>query len=156
MCPDWEIHNYQKRYKKALEALERAKISEHNKQLIKAFDQACLVVEKLKLASRIKIIERLKQIAEILGKDFDQASEEDLKRVIYQLENRPNSKGREYSIWSKQTFRTVLKKFYKYLIYVVMILFLAKIYPSIPQLSHLIKKQADYFFYFPIFQQVAP
>ena len=92
-------------------------IRDSNKQLIKEFDQACLVVEKLKLASRIKIIERLKQIAEILGKDFDQASEEDLKQVIYQLENRPNSKGREYSIWSKQIFRAVLKKFYKWLAY---------------------------------------
>lgn len=112
MTPKLDIHNYDKKYSSAVAALENSSISKRNKNLIMDFDNAC-VVEGLSKPRRIKLIGTLALIARnYLKKDIDRATKEDLVRLVAEIQARD-----DYSPWTKQGYRCVLKKFYKWLKY---------------------------------------
>ncbi len=112
MTPQLDIHNYPLKYKRAKEAVERASISPINKSLIKQFEQTC-TLEGLSIPRRLKLMGSLIIIArDYLKKDFRKATKQDIKDVVLTIDN-----SEKYSAWTKQSYRAILKKFYKWLEY---------------------------------------
>jgi len=109
MTPERDIHNYSKRYENVRKLVEKSDISTRSKNLILKFDNNCSL-EGLSKPRRIKLIGTLVLIAKRLKKDFDKTTESDLKKVILAIDDNEN-----YSVWTKQSYRVVLKKFYKWL-----------------------------------------
>jgi integrase len=104
-----DIYNYPRRLKLALQNLqEDAKISPTNRRLILAFHER-LAAEGLSTPRVVRCIQVLQKLAEELGKSFATATQEDVTHLIAQVENRP------LSDWTKQSYKVVLKKFYKWL-----------------------------------------
>ena len=111
MAPKVDIHNYDYKYKRALRNLEEADITDRNKEHIAKFDRCC-GLEGLSVSRRIRIIGILIMFARLLGRDFDKASKEDLKDVVLRIESR-----KDLSVATKHTYKAVLKKFYKWLVF---------------------------------------
>jgi integrase len=112
MASQLDIHNYDRRYERVIIALDNPVISRKNKKLILAFDKAC-VLESLSKPRRIKIIETLVLVVKnYLKKDLEQATQKDLMQVVATIQGRE-----DYSPWTKQSYRSILKKFYKWLKY---------------------------------------
>jgi integrase len=104
-----DIYNYPRRLELALQNLqEDAKISPTNRRLILAFHER-LAAEGLSTPRVVRCIQVLQKLAEELGKGFATATREDITHLIAQVENRP------ISDWTKQSYKVVLKKFYKWL-----------------------------------------
>ncbi len=103
-----DIHDYALRLKRELSYLEACDTSLANKVLIKKFYADCLVLG-LSKPRLVKLMEVSRSLAVMLGKDFSKAKIDDLKKVVAEIE------GREWSIWTKVSYRTILKKFYKWL-----------------------------------------
>ncbi|MBI1742889.1 site-specific integrase [Candidatus Acetothermia bacterium] len=107
-----DIHNYDRRYESQKRRLTESDVSQRNKQLILEFDRQA-VMEQLSLPRRIKLMNSLYNLATVyLKKDFDQATKEDIKQVMLEIESR-----QDYSPWTKVSYRAVLKKFYKWLVF---------------------------------------
>lgn len=112
MKPQKDIYGHDLRYEKTKKHLERAKISLKNKELILEFDEVCSL-EKLSKSRKIKIISYLIILArDYLKKDFDKAGKEDLKAVVLKLDAKERM-----SVWTKHTYKSILKKFYRWLSY---------------------------------------
>ncbi len=103
-----DIHNYEKKYGQCVRRLQKALISEHNKELIFRMNDA-LVLEGLSKPRLSKYLEVMKLIAVRLGKDLDQATVDDLKKVVSQIQQA------NYSSWTKQTYKVMIRRFYKWL-----------------------------------------
>jgi len=104
-----DIHGRRKRYKQALASLWAcSKVSKHNKKLIEKFARDCLA-EGLSYLRASKYIGTLKQISLILKKDLELANKEDIKELMYEVEQRYGSE------WSIRDVKVCLKKFYKWL-----------------------------------------
>ena len=107
------IYNHNYRLNKEAESiLQSDELTDKNKQLIKDFDRAIFLLEGLGKARRIKILQSLKIIAKKLKKNFDQATKEDIKKIIQDIEENDN-----YSIWTKHGYKIIIRKFYKWLEY---------------------------------------
>ena len=109
MEPKKDIYDYSRRLKAYQQKLEKSEISKHNKDLIRDFDRACFL-EALTIPRRIKLIGSLIILAQRLGKDFDQVTKDDLKDIVMKIEGRD-----DYSPWTKQSYKVIIKKFYKWL-----------------------------------------
>lgn len=107
-----DIHRFQRVYKTLRERIEEAPISGKNKKLILKFDQNNQF-EGLSLSRRINIMRFLHiLIRDYLHKDFDEVKKPDLKRILADMENRPN-----LSVATVQQYKTNIKKFFKWLEY---------------------------------------
>jgi len=105
-----DIHNYDHRYEMTAKKLRQSSISLRNKQLILEFDKAGLL-EGLSIARRITLMDKLYLLGlNYFKNDFDKATIEDVKRVVAQIESRA-----DYSVWTKQAYRAVIKKFFKWI-----------------------------------------
>ena len=102
------IHNYDKMYETTKKRVRKAKTSERNKQLILEMNDF-LILENLSKPRLIKYLEVLKTLSERLGKDFEQATEKDLKKLVGDIQQQ------NYSAWTKQTYKVILRRFYKWL-----------------------------------------
>ena len=108
-----DIHDYQKRYQTTIEYLNKTDISEQNKRQILKFDETLALVDRVSLPRRIRVIGYLINLdKKYLIKDFEQANKDDLKAAIKKIDDNPN-----YSVWTKQGYRVVIKKFYRWLEY---------------------------------------
>jgi site-specific recombinase XerD len=89
--------------------LEDSDVPEASKKLILDFQTACFA-EGLSPA-RVEIcVRNLRLIAKALGrKALDKATKQDIVKVLNWVEKQP------YTKWTKQTFRVVLRKFYRWL-----------------------------------------
>jgi integrase len=104
-----DIYNYPRRLQLALHNLQNnAKISATNRRLILAFHERS-VAEGLSTPRLVRYIHILSRLAEELGKSFSNATREDITHLVAHVENRP------LSDWTKQSYKVVLKKFYKWL-----------------------------------------
>lgn len=110
MKPERDIHNYGKQYENMKHLLEKSSISARNKKLILDFDKTC-ILEGLSKPRRIKIISILNLLAKnYLKKDFDKVTKEELKDAVLKLDARD-----DYSPWTKQSYKSITKKFFKWL-----------------------------------------
>ncbi len=103
------LHDYDKRlfrYKNVI--IESPKITEGSKELIFKFNEAG-VRDGLSKARQTKYFELMKGIAERLGKDLDKVSKGDIESLVSDIEQA------DYSFWTKQSYKTALKKFYRWL-----------------------------------------
>ncbi len=111
MTPRIDIHVYEKKYQRQLEMVQEAQISDVNKKLIRDFERICFVQEALGKPRRIKLLSALTILAkDYLKQDFDKVDERDMKTAVMKIENRD-----DYSLWTKISYRSILKKFYKWL-----------------------------------------
>src|SRR3989338_7334881 len=76
-----DIHRYDKRIKNAHRLLEGSTVSTANKQKIQEFCRFCLAngISKPRI---IKYLCYLRILADLLGKHFQNANQEDIERVI--------------------------------------------------------------------------
>ncbi len=112
MAPKRDIYNYEKKYQRIKDTVHESTISDSSKHLIFNFEKACFI-EGLSKPRRMKLMGSLRLIAEnYLKKDFDKATEKDLKDAVYKIEQRE-----DFSVWTKQSYRAIIKKFYKWLEY---------------------------------------
>ena len=105
---DDRVHNPKRRYEYALKHIHRADVCKENKNKIEKFAEHCLA-EGIGELRAVKYIYTLIKIAQILDKDFERATKEDIERVICEIEKS------NYSDWTKHDFRITIKKFYKWL-----------------------------------------
>lgn len=103
---DW--HGYAERLAAAERAVDKAPISQRNKELIHAFKRQ-LVVEGLTAARILVYLQKLPRVAKDLGKDFEACTREDLVRFVEGIERRA------YSEWTKQGYKVTLKRFWRWL-----------------------------------------
>lgn len=106
-----DIHNYDRRYENAKKGIEKANISEKNKEYILKFDRACNL-ENLSIPRRIRIIGTMILFSRVLNKDFDKATIDNLKDVVLKIDS-----NKDWSIATKHTYKSILKKFYKWFVY---------------------------------------
>jgi site-specific recombinase XerD len=107
--PRYEIHGMRRGLECALIRLRKARnVSAENKELILKFHDHCFS-EGLSLPRVLFYMRKLPKLAGMLGKDFRQATREDIEAVVGKLERT------SYSEWSKRGFKVTIKKFYKWL-----------------------------------------
>jgi integrase/ribosomal protein L40E len=116
-----DVHNYPRRMERALRHLENHQtISENNKPRILQY-LAHLEDEGLSLARRVTHLVRLTRIAETLGKDFDAATEEDMRLLMRNLRTRKTTRtnsrdsNRELSERSIGDYQNTVRKFWRWL-----------------------------------------
>lgn len=115
-----DIHNHELRL-----VIQRKKIrqdpdiSPRNKELILEFEKA-LMIKNLTKSRILKYLVMLGMISKKLGKDFDKATKEDIKDLIlneieYGKCCHDFKKDKEYTEWTKKTYKIFLKRFYQWL-----------------------------------------
>jgi integrase len=110
MKPQKDIYNHSQQLESIRKTLDNAAISARNQELIKEFDRACFM-EALSKPRRIKLISTLVILArDYLRKDFDKATKDDLKNVVMAIDSKD-----DWSPWTKHSYKTIIKKFYKWL-----------------------------------------
>ncbi|MEK6974591.1 MAG: site-specific integrase [Nanoarchaeota archaeon] len=99
--------NYEQRFNNVIKLIEKTDISEKNKKIIFKFKDHCIRdgLSKVRIA---KLLEVLKTTAIIFDKDFDRVNKRDIEKFITLIQQR------EYSIWTKQCYKVILKKFFKW------------------------------------------
>jgi len=104
-----DIYNYPRRLELALDNLRKnAKISATNRQLILRFHEKS-VADGLSAPRLVRYIHILSKLAEKLQKSFTRARQDDIIRLVARVESQP------LSDWTKQSYKVVLRKFYKWL-----------------------------------------
>lgn len=104
-----DIHNFDGRKEAALRRMENSDITEENKRVLRRFAQA-LELEGI-CASRIeKYVGTLCLIGRALGKDFRQATSEDLESFMRAFKARADR-----SVWTKHDYAVTLRRFYRWL-----------------------------------------
>jgi len=103
-----DIYNSDLKAKRALEKIKEVRISKRNEELICKFINRMFALGVTKIRV-VKYVQQLLKIAEILGKDFDKATKEDIERVVSEIQRR------NYSAWTKKDYKSTIKRFYKWL-----------------------------------------
>lgn len=107
---DIDIHNFEKQFEQAFANLDRQQISLRNRELIRAYCQACLlrhVCGKVRLA---RVVITLTMFARQLEKDFDRVTREDLEAAFTaQMARKP-----PYSVMTISTHQKILRRFLAY------------------------------------------
>ncbi|MBN1794252.1 MAG: tyrosine-type recombinase/integrase [Candidatus Omnitrophica bacterium] len=109
MNPKKDIYGHDLQYTRAKEHLQKAEISQANKDLIFKFDEACSL-ERLSISRKTKIISYLIILArDYIKIDFDKATKDQLKQAVLKIDGRE-----DYSVWTRHSYKTILKKFYRW------------------------------------------
>lgn len=104
-----DIHNYKRQFERQLELIDENKdISQENKQLIIQFKDY-LLSEGIGFAKIGRYLLDLRKYALILKKPFPDATEQDLRRIIGELNQT------ELAEETKKTFKIMLRKFYRFI-----------------------------------------
>lgn len=103
-----DLHRFQKRYQSAITSLWKSNIANQDKEGIEQFlhDKRA---KGMGYARLIKLCDMLRMLNEKLGKNYEQATELDLKRLVYAYENA------DYSFWTKHDVKVILKQYYCWL-----------------------------------------
>ena len=102
------LYDYDTRLDSLIRQINTANLSARNKELILKYQQDC-ILRGLSKPRIIKCLEMLKKLAFLLNKDFDTATKEDTQRVVGIIQQEQN-----YSLWTKQGYKVMLKRFYKW------------------------------------------
>lgn len=106
-----DIHNYPRMYEGAAALIQRSEISARNKELILAYRDACLLQQTCSKVRLIRVMGALLLAARMLKIDFDQATREDLQRLVAAW----MAKQPPYSAETLGTYKGMLKRFYTWL-----------------------------------------
>ena len=105
---DLDVHKIEQRLESSLRRLNESNISERNKELILEFRDYAFSIGLSK--SRIlKYMNLLQKLSEWLNMPFDKANKNDIMRVMRHIEQK------NYASWTKNDFKVILKRFYKWL-----------------------------------------
>jgi len=105
-----DIHNIKRKLKNQVKKLDTG-ISRKNKEIILEFDKHCFLKEQLSISRRCKLICVMYNFCKkYLRKDLDKADVKDLENAINEIQSRD-----DYSVWTKQNYNTIVKKFYRWL-----------------------------------------
>ncbi|MFH1637398.1 MAG: tyrosine-type recombinase/integrase [Candidatus Woesearchaeota archaeon] len=102
-----DIHNYKGRLERTLKRIDEAGISKQNKDLILKFKDYC-ISEGIGLAKIERYLCDLKKYAQMLKKNLEEASKEDIRMVVAELEQT------NLSAETKKGFKIMLRKFYRF------------------------------------------
>ena len=106
----FDIYNRERRYERRKEWLEETKtISEKNKQMIQKFCSSCHATGMGKLRI-VKYMVYLPKIGQMLDKDFDKVTKEDVQGLMNEVQEKKISEA------TKHDYRVLLKRFYKWLL----------------------------------------
>ena len=108
MRPD--AHNYARRIERYFLRLEKCgSMSAKDKDILNRY-RDYLVSEGITLGRVGKYLTDLKKASDLLGKDFEAADEQDVRRIVSVFDG-----DERYSDWSKRDFKVALRKFYTWL-----------------------------------------
>lgn len=105
-----DLYYIQDKLESATEKLKKSKeVSEENKlAIINFYNQS--FADGLSKARLLKYIYVLSKVSVWLGKSFEDASKDDIIKVVQKIESQDN-----YADWTKYGIKVILKKFYKWL-----------------------------------------
>jgi len=103
-----DIHNRRRSLERAIIRVQNSDLSQNNKNLILRFKDECLS-NGLGIDRTLFYLDKLYQVAKRLKKDFTDATKEDLKDIVRQIELK-----QDYSEWTKRGYKITLKKFYRW------------------------------------------
>jgi integrase/recombinase XerD len=106
-----DIHNYPRMFAHAETQVQQSTISQRNKDLIFSYRDACLLRQTCGKVRLIRVMGVLLLFARSLGKDFDQASREDVQQLVARLLSHQPA----YSAQTIGTYKAILKRFYTWL-----------------------------------------
>src|SRR5438477_975184 len=107
-----DIHQFDKQYEAANQRLTASTISDRNKQLILRFADVCLLRQVCGKVRLIRALGALDLLARDLAKDFDQASREDLERILTNLLRHQPA----YSPETIATYKRILRRFLSFVL----------------------------------------
>ena len=106
-----DIHSYDRRYESAKNSVRNSPISNRNKELILDFERNCFLKEATSKPRRMKLMNALTVLARDYAKcDFDSMDRKAVEEVVFTIDSR-----NDFSPWTKQSYRAIIKKFYKWL-----------------------------------------
>ncbi len=108
-----DLYHYKHRYECMVENVKESDLSVRNKELILEFVGDCKIGwggKKLTLPRLIKYLFGLKDLMQMLGKDFDYISKKDVKRLLCEIDGNPR-----WGDWSQRDYRILLRKFVSWL-----------------------------------------
>jgi len=103
-----EVHNYQRRLERVLSKIDESSIDRKCKSAILDFYNDCLS-RGLSKARILKYLDTIERIARHLKKPFEEATKDDIARLVREIEER------DYSGWTKHDYKINLKIFYRWL-----------------------------------------
>ncbi len=109
MKKGFDIYNHERQLRRYIAHVKESPISEKNINIILKFRESC-VLEGIGIARMIRYLDVLRQWAMILNIDFDKAGKENIRRAVRVVEEK-----QDYSPWTKATYKTMLKRFFKWL-----------------------------------------
>jgi integrase/recombinase XerD len=107
-----DIHNYELKFGQAEAQVRSSEISDRNKHVIFSYRDACLLQQVCKKVRLIRVFGVLVLFARHLGKDFDQASKEDIQAALGKLVVRQPP----YSPETLGTYKAIIKRFMSYVV----------------------------------------
>lgn len=107
-----DIHNFEHQYDQVLANLASSNLSSRNQVLIRAFCDACLLRQVCGKVRLIRAVGALGTMAGHLGKDFSEATREDLERLLGTLMARKPA----YSNETLATYKRILRRFMTYVL----------------------------------------
>jgi len=110
-----DLHNFEIKAKAKLKKLDK-EVSATNYKWIEKFVNS-LIAENISWGRIYKYIFFLRDISQILDKDFHKATRRDIERVLRTISEKGCNRrtNKKYSENTKRDFRVVLKRFYKWL-----------------------------------------
>jgi len=104
-----DIHNFSLKLETELKKLDNCKISKNNKKIIREFyrDNSLQGLSKARL---VRLVCTARYMAEWLKIDFDEVTIEDIKNLVQWIDAKE-----EWTVWTKATYKAILKKFFKWL-----------------------------------------
>jgi len=106
----YDAHNFSKGVERILgRVLKDRTIPKENREAIARFKGFC-VSEGLTMGRIYRYIYDLRRASKMLGKTFDVADQEDIRRIVSDMMD-----IRKYSDWTKRDFKVSLRKFYRWL-----------------------------------------
>jgi hypothetical protein len=104
-----DIHNYAQKIESVKNLVKKSRTSERNKQLIIEFMRDCQTGwggRKLTDARVNKLIGAIKILSELIEKEWEWVTKEDIKRILSIIDTDP-----EKGVWAQHDYRLILRKF---------------------------------------------
>ena len=104
------FHNYERHYNNLLRRLrESTTISQHNREILLRLNDA-LIGKGLSYPRILRFLGQMVMMAQILNKELDEATRQDIEALVVKIHERPNLSER-----TKVDYKGSLKQFYKWL-----------------------------------------